>query len=224
VWTNKLGPIDWTSIGRLYRERLLTPKDFMTHYKLILHRALLTRNRNKARIARCATNCRLCRKTTETIDHLAICPKLTGIWTYYLALLPPEHAPNNDTERRRLLLLCATETPLPSALSDLLLVVWKFVLIHFTAVDLANQPFSPTAVWDGAIRRFASKANKLTYQVSQAVANAEASEETPHLQPFNDLLLPLAYFDQQEQLIWDHRFKHYIDAVKSSGGGALARP
>jgi len=185
VWTRKLGSIDWIAVGRRYRERLLTPKDFMTHFKLILHRALLTRNRNKHRIARCATRCRLCHGTVETIDHLPSCPKLAGIWNYFLALLPPELVPGSDYNYRRLILLGITDLPLPDSLSDLHLVIWKFVLIHFTAVDLANRPFLPLAVWDGAIRRYASKVNSLTYQVHNSIARAEATEQDPDLRSFN---------------------------------------
>ena len=223
VWTKKLGPIDWYTVGRRYQERLLTPKDFMTHFKLVLHRALFTRNRNKRRIARCATTCRLCHGASETIDHLPDCPKLAGIWTFFMALLSPELVPTRDIDRRRLILLGLSDPPLPDALSDLLLVIWKFVLIHFTAVDLASRPFTPTTVWDGAIRRFTSKANSLTFQVAQAIARAEAAEEDSDLRRFNKLLLPLAQFDHQGLLVWDHRFKFHIDNVKSAGGGAHAR-
>ena len=223
TWTKKLGPIDWIAVGRRYNERLLTPKDFMTHFKLILHRALLTRNRDKRRIARCATQCRLCHGAVESIDHLPACPKLSGIWNYFLALLPPELVPDNDSNYRRLILLGISDPPLPDSLSDLHLVIWKFVLIHFTSVDLANRPFLPLTVWDGAVRRYASKVNSLTHQVHRSIARAESADQDPDLRRFNKLLAPLAHFDERAHLYWNHIFKFHIDAVKSAGGGAHAR-
>lgn len=66
-WVNLLGYIDWGKIGSKYREKLLTPKDFMSHFKNILHRALFTRNKCKLRTATGAILCRLCHKETEHI-------------------------------------------------------------------------------------------------------------------------------------------------------------
>ena len=45
-------------------------------------------------------------------------------------------------------------------------ILWKFVLIHFTAVDLDNKKFDRSEVIKGALRRYVSKANAISAKVS----------------------------------------------------------
>ena len=173
AWEQRLGSIDWRQVGLKYTERLLTPKDFMTHFKLILHRALYTRHINPDCLSRLATNCRLCHAATERIGHLPDCSTLQPIFSSFLRLAGCN--PTDPTDRSRLLLLGLASPPLPQALSDLHLIMWKFILIHFTLVDLEHKPFRPRDVWLGAVRRYASKANKLTHKVRVKQGGARRS-------------------------------------------------
>ena len=88
TWIRRLGEIDWAEIGAKYREKLLTPKDFMTHFKLILHNALLTRNKDKTRLAIGNTQCRLCGEAKESVTHLPRCRCLTPIFNKFMTLSP----------------------------------------------------------------------------------------------------------------------------------------
>lgn len=42
---------------------------------------------------------------------------------------------------------------LPGTLSDLHIILWKFVIIHMVAVDEDGQKYYPEAVWKAAVRR-----------------------------------------------------------------------
>ena len=72
--------IPWEKIGKRYGGMLLTPKDFMTNFKLILHRALFTRSQNPTAPSGL---CRLCHNTKETIEHLGDCPTLRPIFEWF---------------------------------------------------------------------------------------------------------------------------------------------
>ena len=76
AWTKRLGEIDWRTIGMKYSDKLLTPRDYMTHFKLILHRGLLTRAHNNQTDK---FMCRCCGNAEEKIDRLARCSNRKGI-------------------------------------------------------------------------------------------------------------------------------------------------
>ena len=121
--------------------------------------------------------------------------QLTPIWNKYLALTKLPNLDDND--KLKLILLGHSIPELPKALSDLHLILWKFVIIHFTLVDLKNQPFDHETVWKGAIRRYASKVNSLEFQASLARINAEANlTKFNYICSLNKLLSPLAAIDE----------------------------
>jgi hypothetical protein len=60
-----------------YKPGLATPKDFGSHFKLILHRALLT-NPHNDKASTCM--CRLCGNERESILHLGKCEWLKPIF------------------------------------------------------------------------------------------------------------------------------------------------
>ena len=196
-------------LGVKYSERLLTPKDFMTHFKLILHRALYTRHINPDHTSRLATNCRLCHAATERIGHLPNCSALQPIFKSFLSLAGCN--PTDPLEHSRLILLGLTSPPLPQALSDLHLIMWKFILIHFTLVDLEHKPFKPRDVWLGAVRRYASKANKLTYKIRVKQARAEATFSTLDVRAESHLLSPLATIGDGGIIEWTSPFCRDVD-------------
>ena len=75
AWPKRLQVnVNWQVVGRLYRVRLLTPRDFMSHYKNILHRALLTRTKINSPLA--SHKCRLCNRGKENFPHLITCTRL----------------------------------------------------------------------------------------------------------------------------------------------------
>jgi hypothetical protein len=211
AWEKRLGVVDWLEVGSKYMELLLTPKDFMAHFKCILHRAFLTRKRNKARVAAGDTMCRLCGGTTESISHLPHCPILTPLFNK-LARLHFSSLPVG-VDWHRFALLGLSSPPLPRAISDLHLVLWKFILIHLTHRDLFNTPFDPNKTWRGAVRRYVSKANSLTHK-SKLLNSRQESRGLPHnLETLDSLISPLGELDVSGAVVWRHDFlQHVADA------------
>ena len=61
----------------------------------------------------------------------------------------------NDQQFRALGLACGEF--LQGTLSDLHIILWKFVIIHMVAVDEEGQRFVPRDVWKAAVRRQRSR-------------------------------------------------------------------
>jgi hypothetical protein len=211
TWERRLGDIDWRLVGNKYHEKLITPKDFMSHFKLILHNALLLRHKDASRKATGAILCRLCGGAEERCMHFPRCRRLTPIWNRFIKLT--NITIHDDNARDRLILLGLSDPPLPKALSDFHLILWKFILIPFTLVDLKNKPFTPDDVWTGAIRRYLSKANSLTYRVGELTRRAEATNSDVNLKSVNSLLNPLGKIDASGIILWNNDIAPHAHGV-----------
>ena len=133
--------------------------------------------------------------------HLPRCRCLTPLWSRFIALT--KLSLSDDNSRDKLILLGLSDPPLPKALSDFHLILWKFVLIRFTLVDLENKPFDADEVWTGAIRRYLSKANSLTFRVGELTRKAEASNSDVRLDSLNALLHPLGTINSSGVITWN---------------------
>ena len=81
--------------------------------------------------------------------------------------------------------------PLASGIDVFHLIVWKFILISFTQVDLARARFLPDEIWKGAVRRLISRVERLKVVVRTRVLLAEGRGEQPSKAKDNELLAPL---------------------------------
>ena len=91
AWTARLGcRIPWQEIGQGFQGGLLTPKDYCSYFKNILHRALLTRNRKPSDDG--DTKCRCCHAVDESLSHLPDCPSLLPLWNRLLSLVDEPHS------------------------------------------------------------------------------------------------------------------------------------
>ena len=71
AWAGRIGelPMD---IGERYNNKLLTPRDWTSHFKNVLHRAMLTRSITTQEACRC------CDYARENLQHFAECPAWRG--------------------------------------------------------------------------------------------------------------------------------------------------
>ena len=126
AWTSRLGgAIPWQELGQSFQGGLLTPKDYCSYFKNVLHRALLTRNRKPADDG--DTKCRCCHAAVESLSHLPGCPSLLPCWNRLLSLVNEPHS-----SRAVLLGISKDGHALPLGWRALWLIVWKFVIISFT--------------------------------------------------------------------------------------------
>ena len=132
----------------------------MSHFKLILHRALYVRTRNPAATTR---KCRCCDGANETIEHLGKCPEIRKAFAIVDSI-----ANITSKDSSYYLFFINQGASLPRGVCDLMLTTWKFVLIAFTRVDLENQPFSPDRIATDGLRRYISKINRAAHHTHLA--------------------------------------------------------
>ena len=100
---------------------------------------------------------------------------------------------------------------MPQAASDYFLILWKFVLIHFTAVDLDRTKFDESAVLTGALRRYVSKVNTLPTRIKNKKKLAEARGTSADVTTENKILYPAATIDADGNITWDYWFQRLLD-------------
>ena len=126
----------------------------------------------------------------------------------------------NSIDHSKLIILGASTPELPPAILDFHnLILWKFIIIHFTLVDLGNRPFKQEEVWKGAIRRYLSKVNSLQQKIKLEVTEAEARERPANLRRFNALLTPLATINNNGDITWNSAMAPYAAELCPGGGG-----
>ena len=71
AWRSRIGELP-NDIGARYNNSLLTPRDWTSHFKNVLHRAMLTRS------VTTQSPCRCCGYARENLQHFADCPGWGG--------------------------------------------------------------------------------------------------------------------------------------------------
>ena len=206
AWAKRLPGliIPWREIGRLFKGGLLTPKDYSSYFKNILHRALLTRSRCPADDG--ATCCRCCLGTTEHLAHLAECRTLLPLWNDLAKLGGLKCTP------RLVLLGIQGKEVMPLGLAALWLIVWKFVIISFTQLGVEGTQLCVEDIWSQAVRRLVGRVHSAlhTYRLSLTAAAGKGAP-APAPEALNKLLRPLGTVSQTGVLEWASKFKAHLD-------------
>ena len=164
--------LPWKTIGASLKTLgLLTSRDVHSYFKNIVHRALFTHNIKPVPIIGRA--CRLCKTCTERIGHLPFCATLKPIWDRFLTLVRHQHGDAQPTHRLLLLgVLEDRKSLLANALNAFRIILWKFIILRFTMVDLENIPFCADTVWRMSVRRLITRLNKEEWQARLSMMNA----------------------------------------------------
>ena len=120
---------------------------------------------------------------------------------------------------------------LPPGLSAFHLILWKFVILHFTLVQVENRPFKPDEVWNNAIRRLEVRFNALSFKVTRkAIARCGQALKISEPEAENKKLAPLAYLGNWGKITHHDAFKSHIDKSRykppvssTPGGGRQAQ-
>ena len=148
AWEKALGTrVHWEALGQLFQGGLLTPKDYSSYFKNILHRALLIRSKKPAEDG--STKCRLCGGAEEHFPHFAVCPVLRPLWHKLAALAGVAPCP-----ALALVGTLASGGIAPLGALTLWVLVWKFAIIQITQVSTEGRRFDADAVWKQALRRW----------------------------------------------------------------------
>ena len=104
--------------------------------------------------------------------------------------------------------------PLESGIVAFHLIVWKFILISFTQVDLARTRFVPDEVWKGAVRRYISRVERLKVVVRTRVLLAEGRGEQPSLDKENEQTAPFGAFRSDGRFRWSEVMWNEISSLE----------
>ena len=218
AWTARLGcRIPWQEIGQSFQGGLLTPKDYCSYFKNILHRALLTRNRKPSEDG--DTKCRCCHAVDESLSHLPDCPSLLPLWNRLLSLVDEPHS-----NVAILLGVGRNGHALPLGWRALWLIVWKFIIISFTQIGVGEAAtVNVESTWELALRRLAVRVHAVAHNYRTRLGAAEVrGHKPPTPASTNKLLEPIASLDEEGALAWHPMI---ADTLKSIGiEGPKPRP
>ena len=107
---------------------------------------------------------------------------------------------------------------LPGPLSDLHIILWKFVMIAFTRKDTCNEAFKPTRVWKDAVRRFRARLMAYKEKVRRIRRKWVVGKQTPIpnaiLATLNRHLKPCAEVTDMGTINWTHPLTELMVVMK----------
>ena len=174
-WEKLLGELNWRTLMSRYKPGLATPKDFGSHFKLILHRALLTNPHNPEASTHL---CRLCGEKRESILHLGSCSWLKPI---YEVMRKFDHGEHWDDARLNLLGVNEMKGVPPEGTSTLHFMLWKHTLIQMTMWSLKKVPPDVHQIIDRAVLRLEKRISALQYEITCTFCKSESRGSKPNL-------------------------------------------
>jgi hypothetical protein len=181
--------IDWRTFLQRYKPGLATPKDYGSHFKLILHRAMLTNPHNPSASTHL---CRCCGKERESITHFGKCTKLRPVFEFMREF---DGGGVWDDVQMNLFGVNDMKGIIPSGTSTLHFMLWKFTLIQLTQASLQGKPISPTSIIDRACLRVNRRVKALQHEIHCEFCRAQSRECEPSLQKIITKLAGLGEVD-----------------------------
>jgi hypothetical protein len=171
------GGIGLRSPGRRFCKALssplLSPRDFRTYYTVLTH-TLCTRAWGLGP----SLTCRLCGGAVERLSHLPHCPEILAVFDRFRRLASSMGVHVQSTPTLILLGLTGGEA-LPSALSVLHVLLWKFIIISFTRVDMHGERFEPKEIYRAALLRLDTRLKAYAERVRRRALARRAKGLTP---------------------------------------------
>jgi hypothetical protein len=191
-WEERLDHrILWDRVALITTSALVTPRDFASYMKNIVHRCFLVRHIDANAPS---SLCRCCKRTEERTLHLfARCEHTSKVWVRFLSLLQP-HSPPGD---QFYLFGLINERVMPPAFRALFVIVWKFIIIALTDLGMHGTPFTPHTIWRSAVRRFLEKARACEFGAKLAIDRASGRGEPHNIGSRNKALTPLGGLDDK---------------------------
>ena len=162
--------LPWQHMGAAITCRgLLSFRDVASYYKNIVHRALVTHSWHPA--AGVGRACRLCGQAAERIGHLAFCRETGTVWARWMGMVHEHHPGAPPTHRLILLGVLEDRSLIMNTLNALRILIWKFIILQFTRVDLEGARFDPETIWAQAVRRLLTRLNAAEWAARLAASS-----------------------------------------------------
>ena len=199
---NPLSSLPFGAIANVYRNAFLTPKDYHSHFKNILHRRLKVRSYAPHNGS---TQCRCCGNDDESITHFPECTKLRPLYSKFIELAALAGCSINPTPELLILGVADDHTTIPRGLHvhNLLLMMYKLLIAHLTSIDTEGAKLNVAGVWTGAGHRFMTKARARSYNALLEYRAAKgARRPIPSTRSLNANLAPLAQINDWGDITW----------------------
>ena len=208
AWRKRLGELNWKGIGHRYTVGAITPNDFGSHYKLILHRALLT---NKHNPDASTTKCRLCGLYDESIQHFGECWELRPAFELLRKI---DKGSEWDDVKLNLFGMYHNKGVIPAGTSLVHFQIWKIILIGITKKGLYGTQFDCKKAINQACKRVIRKLSAIEWQVNATRNRAEARNTTPCYHRYNKWLKGIGEVDAQGKLSINTEMSDILESVE----------
>jgi hypothetical protein len=218
AWAERIDTLP-NDIGERYNTRLLTPRDWGSHFKNVLHRALMVRSISTGEPCRC------CSHAYENLQHFPTCDAAKKIFTDLYSLVtkhshvdhvfrPPKLLRSYGLQWERFCLFALLPRyKLESSIVDLHSLLWKQFIAHLVRIELEGEKFDTTQVWAPAWARLEKKILALKFKVNEIKRRAESrGEKTPDLSKRSKNITPIATFNEEGDLKWNDELVKEIKA------------
>ena len=216
AWAKRIGELP-KDIGERYNTRLLTPRDWASHFKNILHRALLVRSISTEEPCRC------CRFARENIQHFADCEAAGELFKNFKRLTESEVRGKGEEWQRFCLFALLPKGKIKEGWINLHLLLWKQLVAQLVRIELEGEKYSERDVWAAAWARMKRKIEALKTRVDEDVRRAEARGDEPKdMTKRSRPMEPLASFDKEGKLTWNEKLVKSIEELAKDTGRARA--
>ena len=208
AWQQRIGQLPH-DIGARYNNSLLTPKDWHSHFKNVLHRAMVVKGNDPNDKA-----CRACKHEYENLQHFATCEVVGKIFTALAELTDTKLTNKTEIERFALFALRPDGKPVEEGWLNFHLLLWKYIIYYITIAEKEDEKFQTHAIWQAAKQRFEQKvaAKKETLRTDLLRAESRGLE-APNLERKGRCMQPLARVNEEGALEWDHDIVAKIDKL-----------
>ena len=217
AWAERIGLLP-DDIGGRYNNALLTPKDWASHFKNVLHRNMWTKGHDDNDKA-----CRCCKHAYENLQHFATCDVLGKLFASLAEVIADSGVDSlqnydsfteRDKERFALFALTPAGSKLEAGWVNLHLLIWKYIIYSLTVLQTEGTPFHTHSVWQAAWTRFTWKAEALGEKNKTTSLRAESrGEEPPDSSSRGSAMSPLAAFTKEGTLIWKADIKETMEKM-----------
>ena len=204
AWRSRIGELP-PDVGHRYNTRLLTPRDWASHFKNVLHRTLLVRSITTE------DPCRCCNHARENLQHFPSCDVAGEIFKE-LHTLTGTAPLRTVTERERFGLFALHPTErLKEGWVNLHLLLWKHLVAAIVKVELEEEKYRNENVWAPTWKRLERKVLALLERVQSDVRRKTSrGEPVPDMRRRSRPIEPIASFDEGGNLIWNEEIKQKL--------------
>jgi hypothetical protein len=217
-WEEILGTVKWEQVQSRYSNAFLTPKDWILHFRHILHRGFYTKVKQRLQ----DTSCRLCGKHTERIEHYGSCEALESLRAWIEDLTKEEGWRENAT----FLLGFHNHEPPRAGPASLWLLTWGAIIRKMVQMSTEGEPWDANWVKKQTLRRLIERASSLEHIAVMAKCKRTSRGKPPprDYPKLSRLIAPMGEVTADTRIRWSatliseleqHDLRHLI----SEGAG-----